>query len=86
MAHHGKKYIDAAKLVDRMKDYSPAEAVDLLNQVLAKNGYTALQDGRTLTVVTKDEARKRDTPVRTGSDPAGIPRSARTIAQAACSM
>ena len=30
MTKHGKKYNDAAKLVDRMKYYSPAEAVDLL--------------------------------------------------------
>ncbi len=33
MAKHGKKYTDAAKLVDRMKDYAPAEAVELLKQV-----------------------------------------------------
>lgn len=33
MAKHGKKYTDVAKLVDRMKDYAPAEAVALLKQV-----------------------------------------------------
>jgi len=33
MAKHGKKYTDAAKLVDRMKEYAPAEAVELLKQV-----------------------------------------------------
>jgi len=33
MTKHGKKYTDAAKLVDRMKEYAPAEAVDLLTQV-----------------------------------------------------
>lgn len=32
MAKHGKKYIEAAKLVDRMKYYPPAEAVDLLKK------------------------------------------------------
>lgn len=32
MAKHGKKYIEAAKLVDRLKYYSPAEAVDLLKK------------------------------------------------------
>ena len=32
MAKHGKKYVDAAKLVDRAVYYSPAEAVDLLKQ------------------------------------------------------
>jgi large subunit ribosomal protein L1 len=33
MAQHGKKYQDAAKQVDRVKQYAPAEAVDLLKQV-----------------------------------------------------
>lgn len=33
MAEHGKKYIDAAKLVDREKYYAPAEAVNLLKKV-----------------------------------------------------
>lgn len=33
MAKHGKKYTDAAKLVDRMKYYAPAEAVELLKKV-----------------------------------------------------
>lgn len=33
MAQHGKKYTDAAKLVDRTKYYGPTEAVDLLKQV-----------------------------------------------------
>jgi len=32
MAKHGKKYTDAAKLIDRMKSYPPAEAVDLLKK------------------------------------------------------
>lgn len=60
---------------------SQVEAIELLNQVLAKNGYAALQEGRTLTIITKDEAKKRDTPVRTGSDPAGIPRSEQVVTQ-----
>lgn len=33
MAKHGKKFEDAAKQVDRMKQYAPAEAVDLLKQI-----------------------------------------------------
>ncbi len=33
MAKHGKKYLEAAKLVDRLKLYSPAEAVELLKKV-----------------------------------------------------
>src|SRR5512141_919299 len=32
MAHHGKKYQDAAKLVDRTRIYPPLEAADLARQ------------------------------------------------------
>ena len=37
MAQHGKKYLDAAKLVDHMRLYTPEEAVDLAK----KTNYTA---------------------------------------------
>ena len=37
MAHHGKKYQDAAKLVDRTKAYTPDEAVDLVKQTSIVN-------------------------------------------------
>lgn len=57
------------------------EAVDVLNSVLAKNGFAALRNGRTLTIVSRDEAKKRDIPVRSGSDPAGIPKSDEFVTQ-----
>lgn len=57
------------------------EAVELLNRVLNKNGYSALRDGRTLTIVSQDEAKKRDIPVRAGSDPQGIPKGQDIITQ-----
>lgn len=57
------------------------EAVDLLNTVLGKNGYTALRNGRTLTIVSKDDAKRRDIPVKSGSDPAGIPKSEEIVTQ-----
>jgi large subunit ribosomal protein L1 len=37
MAHHGKKYREAAKLVDPMKAYTPAEAADLVRQTAVVN-------------------------------------------------
>jgi len=37
MAAHGKKYQDAAKLVDRSRAYAPAEAVDLVKQTSVVN-------------------------------------------------
>jgi large subunit ribosomal protein L1 len=33
MAQHGKKFEDAAKRVDRLRQYAPTEAVDLLKQI-----------------------------------------------------
>lgn len=33
MATHGKRYIEAAKLIDRQKSYSPSEAIGLIKRV-----------------------------------------------------
>lgn len=57
------------------------EAVSLLNSVLNKNGYAAIQNGRTLTIVSREEAKKRDIPVKSGSDPRMIPKSDEMITQ-----
>ena len=58
------------------------EAVELLNSALNKNGYAALRDGRTLTIVTRDEAKRRGgTPVKSGNDPAAIPKDDEIVTQ-----
>jgi len=49
------------------------EAVDLLNSVLNKNGYAAIRDGRTLTIMSKNDAKTRNIPVKTSNDPNAIP-------------
>jgi hypothetical protein len=51
------------------------EAVDLLNTVLNKNGYAAIRNGRTLRVVSRDDARTKDIPVKSGSDPEAVLRT-----------
>lgn len=51
------------------------EAVDLLNSVLNQNGYAAIRDGRTLTIVDKNDAKTRDIPVQVGNDPEAIPKN-----------
>ena len=51
------------------------EAVDLLNSVLNKNGYAAIRDGRKLTIVSKNDAKTRDIPVKSGNDPAAFPKT-----------
>jgi len=57
------------------------EAVDLLNSVLNKNGYAAIRDGRTLTIVSKTDAKTRNIPVKIGSDPASIPNNDEIVTQ-----
>jgi general secretion pathway protein D len=52
------------------------EAVDLLNSVLNQNGYAAIRNGRTLTIVDKTDAKTRDIPVNTyNGNPTSIPKN-----------
>ena len=57
------------------------EAVDLLNEVLNKNGYAAIRNGRTLTIVDKNDAKNRDIPVKSGNKPEEIPNNAEIVTQ-----
>jgi type II secretory pathway component GspD/PulD (secretin) len=57
------------------------EAVEVLNGVLNKNGYAIVRSGRTLRVVSKDEAKKLDIPVKTGNEPANIPKNDEMVTQ-----
>ena len=60
---------------------SRTEAVQLLNLAINKNGYTATLKGRTLVVSSKEDARKRAIPIRTGNDPRQIPDNAEMVMQ-----
>lgn len=60
---------------------SREEAVQLLNLALNKNGYTASVQGRNLIVSSKDDAKKRNIPIRTGNDPLEIPENAEMVMQ-----
>ena len=57
------------------------EAVDLLNSVLNKNGYAAIRDGRTLTIVDKNDAKNRNIPVKSGNKPESIPNNDEIVTQ-----
>ena len=57
------------------------EAVDLLNAVLNKNGYAAIRNGRTLTILDKNDAKTRNIPVKTSNDPDSIPNNAEIVTQ-----
>ena len=60
---------------------SRPEAVQLLNLAISKSGYTATLKGRTLVVSSKEEARKRAIPIRTGNDARQIPDNAELVMQ-----
>lgn len=57
------------------------EAVDLLNSVLNQNGYAAVRNGRTLTIMEKSAAKNSDIPVHVGYDPTSIPRNDEIVTQ-----
>jgi type II secretory pathway component GspD/PulD (secretin) len=57
------------------------EAVDLLNSVLNQNGFAAIRNGRTLTIVGKNDAKTRNIPVKTSNDPDSIPDNAEIVTQ-----
>jgi general secretion pathway protein D len=57
------------------------EAVDLLNSVLNQNGYAAVRDGRTLTIMNKTDAMRSDIPVKVSSDPDAIPKNDEIVTQ-----
>ncbi len=57
------------------------DAVDLLNTVLAKNGYAAIRNGRTLRIINRDDARTKDIPVKSGREPEEITKSEEMVTQ-----
>lgn len=61
--------MDGRVTVISKQPISPAEAVTLLNTVLKANGYTAVQMGRILKIVSRDKAKKGNIPVYFGADP-----------------
>ena len=57
------------------------DAVDLLNTVLAKNGYAAIRNGRTLRIISREDAKTKDIPVKAGNDPEEITKSEEMVTQ-----
>lgn len=63
------------------KHLTKDEAVDLLNSVLNQNGYAAIRDGRTLTIMNKTDAKTSRIPVKTGNDPDAVPNNAEIVTE-----
>jgi type II secretory pathway component GspD/PulD (secretin) len=57
------------------------EAVAVLDAALNRNGYAAVRNGRTLTIMSRDEAKKRNIPVTPGNNPEAIPKTDEMVTQ-----
>jgi general secretion pathway protein D len=57
------------------------EALDLLDTALNQNGLGAIRNGRTLTIVNKEDIKTQNIPVFQGSDPDKIPMTDRVVTQ-----
>jgi general secretion pathway protein D len=57
------------------------EALDLLDTALNQNGLGAIRNGRTLTIVNKEDIKTQNIPVFHGSDPDKIPMTDRVVTQ-----
>ncbi|MEY4939404.1 MAG: putative ral secretion pathway protein [Verrucomicrobiota bacterium] len=57
------------------------EAVVLLNFALNKAGYTSVVQGRIISIASKEDAKKKNLPIRTGNDPEEIPSTAEMVIQ-----
>ncbi len=57
------------------------EAVELLNTILKTKGYAAIRNGRTLTIVSQEDAKKEHVPVEQGRDPELIPKTDDMVTQ-----
>jgi general secretion pathway protein D len=57
------------------------EALELFNLALNKNGYTSVVQGRIITVASKDDAKKKNLPIRTSNDADEIPNNAEMYIQ-----
>ncbi len=57
------------------------EAFTILDSALSKNGYSAIRNGRTLTIVSKSGSKGKDFPVHSGSNPVDIPKTEEMVTQ-----
>jgi len=60
---------------------SKDEAVNLLNTILNTKGYAAVRNGRTLTIMSREDAKQYSLPVRSGNNPEEIPPTDEMITQ-----
>jgi len=57
------------------------EALQLFNSALNNNGYSSVVQGRMITILAKEDAKKKNLPIRTSNNPAEIPNTAEMYIQ-----
>ncbi|HVY71577.1 MAG TPA: secretin N-terminal domain-containing protein [Verrucomicrobiae bacterium] len=77
------KEVDVKGKVDvwSAQPLSKDEAVDVLNTILNKNEYAAIRNGRVLNIVSREEAKKKDIPVKKTADVQEIHKSDGMVTQ-----
>jgi general secretion pathway protein D len=80
---HPTSAVDVKGKVDVWSEQplSKDEAVALLKQILNENGYTAIQDGRTLTIVRSEDAKRKDIPTKVARTIENIPKNADIVTE-----
>jgi len=73
--------VDGRVSIISRKALSVEEAVTLLNTALKEQGYAAIRMGRILKIVSLEEAKERNIPVRSGNDPTQIEATDELITQ-----
>ncbi len=73
--------VDGRVTVMSRQPLNVEEAAQLLNTVLAEQGYAAVRNGRVLRIVTLEDAKKMNVPVRSGTDPAKVEATDEVITQ-----
>ena len=73
--------LDGRVTVVSQQPVSAEDAVSLLNTVLSVNGFAALQEGKTLKIMSRDKIKKANIPVQWGADPTKIAPNDNVITQ-----
>ena len=73
--------IDGRVNVISQQPLNADQAVELLNTVLNEKDLAAIRNDRTLTIVTREEAKRREIPVIKGNEPTQIPKSDKMVTQ-----
>ena len=73
--------VEGRVTIQSSQPVTPEEAVTLLNAVLKSSNFSAIRNGRTLRILSRDKARKGNVPVHIGSDPADIAATDEVITQ-----